>query len=483
MGTFAEDCADKYAFTREAQDEFALASLSRALAANNDGTFAWEIAPVTVAGRKGDVVIDHDEQPAKATPDKIPHAQARVPQGRHGDRRQLELDLRRRRGAGADAPLDGREARPQAARGDRRARDARAGAGAGSRPRRSARSRSCYAKTGWTTTDVDLFEINEAFAVVTMAAMKEHGLPHDQVNVHGGACALGHPIGASGARIVVTLLGALRKHGRQARRRGAVHRRRRGDRDGDRAACDARCDRRMRVVPLDTWLAVRACACVLLVADAGPEPALPRLAHAVRRGARRASCRSPARPPGFVVHIAGGGARALGRARRGARCAYDACAGPAPPTCCGSRGTLARPPDAAAARRDLRRGAAPARCTATGVAHRASSIRRWRCSSSRCSRSSSIRRAAACWRSRCVLGAIADRDRRGRRPAVRARGGARSVRPLARRDARPGRCGAAPARRRARRAGGASRAAHRAVRKRRRSDWSRAPRPPRPARS
>ncbi len=105
MGTFAEDCARKYEFTREQQDQFALTSLSRALTANNDGTFAWEIAPVTVTGRKGDVVIDKDEQPAKASPDKIPHAEARVPQGRHGHGGQFELDLGRRRRARAHAPL------------------------------------------------------------------------------------------------------------------------------------------------------------------------------------------------------------------------------------------------------------------------------------------------------------------------------------------------------------------------------------------
>ena len=98
--------------------------------------------------------------------------------------------------------------------------------------------RKLFEKTGWSAKDVDLYEINEAFAVVTMAAMKEHGLPHEKVNVHGGACALGHPIGASGARIMVTLLGALRKYGLQARRRFAVHRRRRGDRYGRRACLE-----------------------------------------------------------------------------------------------------------------------------------------------------------------------------------------------------------------------------------------------------
>ena len=214
MGTFAEDCAGKYAFTREAQDAFALASLSRALAANNDGTFAWETAPVTVAGRKGDVVIDRDEQPAKASPDKIP--QLRPAFRKDGtvtaansssisDGAAALVLMRRsqaeRRGVKPLAVIVGHATHAQEP-----AWFSTAPVGAIGK---------LYRKTGWTTKDVDLFEINEAFAVVTMAAMKEHGLAHEQVNVHGGACALGHPIGASGARIVVTLLGALRKHGKR----------------------------------------------------------------------------------------------------------------------------------------------------------------------------------------------------------------------------------------------------------------------------
>ena len=214
MGTFAEDCAGKYAFTREAQDAFALASLSRALAANNDGTFAWETAPVTVAGRKGDVVIDRDEQPAKASPDKIP--QLRPAFRKDGtvtaansssisDGAAALVLMRRsqaeRRGVKPLAVIVGHATHAQEP-----AWFATAPVGAIAK---------LYRKTGWTTKDVDLFEINEAFAVVTMAAMQEHGLAHGQVNVHGGACALGHPIGASGARIVVTLLGALRKHGKR----------------------------------------------------------------------------------------------------------------------------------------------------------------------------------------------------------------------------------------------------------------------------
>ncbi len=214
MGTFAEDCAGTYAFTREAQDAFALASLSRALAANNDGTFAWEIAPVTVAGRKGDVVIDKDEQPAKAMPDKIPLLKpafrkdgtvTAANSSSISDGAAALVLMRRstaeRRGL---APLAVIIAHATHAQEPGLFTTAPVGA-----------IEKLYRKTGWATKDVDLFEVNEAFAVVAMAAMKEHGIAHEKVNVHGGACALGHPIGASGARIVVTLLGALRKHGRK----------------------------------------------------------------------------------------------------------------------------------------------------------------------------------------------------------------------------------------------------------------------------
>jgi acetyl-CoA C-acetyltransferase len=214
MGTFAEDCAGKYAFTREEQDQFALASLSRALAANNDGTFGWEIAPVTVSGKKGDVLIDHDEQPAKASPDKIPllkpafRKDGTVTAANSSSISDgaaalvlMRRSLAERRGL---TPLAVIVAHATHAQEPAWFSTAPVGAIA-----------KLYAKTGWTTKDVDLFEINEAFAVVAMAAMKEHGLAHELVNVHGGACALGHPIGASGARIVVTLLGALRKHGKR----------------------------------------------------------------------------------------------------------------------------------------------------------------------------------------------------------------------------------------------------------------------------
>jgi len=212
MGTFAEECAASFGFSREAQDEFALASLSRALAANQDGTFAWEIAPVTVSGRKGEVVVDRDEQPAKAAPDKIPTLKPAF-------RKDGTVTA-----ANSSSISDGAAALVLMRRSTAEARGLKPLAVVVAHATHSQEPalfttapvgaiRKIYAKTGWTTRDVDLFEINEAFAVVTMAAMKEHGITHDRVNVHGGACALGHPIGASGARIVVTLLGALRKRG------------------------------------------------------------------------------------------------------------------------------------------------------------------------------------------------------------------------------------------------------------------------------
>jgi acetyl-CoA C-acetyltransferase len=212
MGTFAEECATSFAFTRAAQDEFALASLSRALAANNDGTFAWEIAPVTVAGRKGEVVHDKDEQPAKAAPEKIPQLKpafrkdgtvTAANSSSISDGAAALVLMRRstaeKRGLKPLAVIHGHATHAQEP-----GLFTTAPIGA---------IRKVLARTGWTVADVDLWEINEAFAVVTMAAMKELALPHDRVNVHGGACALGHPIGASGARILVTLIGALRKYG------------------------------------------------------------------------------------------------------------------------------------------------------------------------------------------------------------------------------------------------------------------------------
>lgn len=214
MGVFAEQCADKFHFSREAQDEFALRSLSRALAANNDGSFAWEIAPVTVPGRKREVVIDKDEQPAKASPDKIPGLK---PAFRKDGTVTAANSSSISDGAAALVLMrrslaERKGLKPLAVILDHATHAQEPGwfttAPVGA-------MRKLYAKVGWKPEDVDLYEINEAFAVVTMAAMQEHGLPVDKVNIHGGACALGHPIGASGARIVVTLLGALRKFGKK----------------------------------------------------------------------------------------------------------------------------------------------------------------------------------------------------------------------------------------------------------------------------
>ncbi|MCW5596532.1 MAG: acetyl-CoA C-acetyltransferase [Rhodocyclaceae bacterium] len=212
MGTFAEDCAGKFQFTREQQDAFAIASTQRALAANKDGTFAWETAPVTVSGRKGDVVIDKDEQPFKAQLEKIPtlkpafRKDGTVTAANSSSISDGAAALVMMRRSTADrlglAPLAVVVGHSTHAQEPGWFTTAPVGA-----------LRKLFEKTGWTADEVDLFEINEAFAVVTMAAMKEHNLPHEKVNVHGGACALGHPIGASGARILVTLIGALKKTG------------------------------------------------------------------------------------------------------------------------------------------------------------------------------------------------------------------------------------------------------------------------------
>ena len=214
MGVFAEQCADKFGFSREQQDQFALRSLARARKATEDGTFGWEIAPVTVPGRKGDVVIDQDEQPAKASPDKIPGLK---PAFRKDGTVTAANSSSISDGAAALVLMrrslaERKGLKPIAVILDHATFAQEPGwfttAPVGA-------MKKLFAKVGWKPEDVDLYEINEAFAVVTMAAMKEHGLPADKVNVHGGACALGHPIGASGARIIVTLIGALRKLGKK----------------------------------------------------------------------------------------------------------------------------------------------------------------------------------------------------------------------------------------------------------------------------
>ena len=213
MGSFAEECAKKFTFTREAQDAFAVKSLERAQKANKEGWFAWEITPMalnssTRAG-KDERFIETDEQPFKANFDKIPTLKPAFAKdgtvtaansSSISDGGAALVMMRRstaeKRGL---SPITGHATHAQEP-----GWFTTAPVGA---------MQKLFDKTGWSAADVDLYEINEAFAVVTMAAMHEHKLPHEKVNVHGGACALGHPIGASGARILVTLIGALRKYG------------------------------------------------------------------------------------------------------------------------------------------------------------------------------------------------------------------------------------------------------------------------------
>ena len=214
MGVFAEDCVAKYNFSREAQDQFAIASTQRAKKANEDGSFDWEMAPVTLPGKSGDTVIKFDEQPFKAKLDKIPGLKPAFKNGGTitaanassiSDGAAALVLMREstaaRLGCKPIARIVGHAVHAQAP-----AWFSTAPAGAIDK---------VLKKTGWAAKDVDLWEVNEAFAAVTMAAMVEFKLPHEIVNIHGGACALGHPIGASGARIVVTLLGALRQVGKK----------------------------------------------------------------------------------------------------------------------------------------------------------------------------------------------------------------------------------------------------------------------------
>ncbi|NML28246.1 acetyl-CoA C-acetyltransferase [Zoogloea dura] len=212
MGTFAEDCAGSYGFTREQQDAYAIASLTRAQAAIKDGSFEWEITPVTVAGRKGDVTITSDEQPPKANLEKIPSLK---PAFRKDGTVTPANSSSISDGAAALVLM---RASTAAAKGLKPIARIVGHSTHAHQPNLFATApvgamQKLLAKTGWTTADVDLWEINEAFAVVTMAAIHDLKLDHAKVNIHGGACALGHPIGASGARIIVTLLGALRKTG------------------------------------------------------------------------------------------------------------------------------------------------------------------------------------------------------------------------------------------------------------------------------
>lgn len=212
MGVFAQRTADKYDISREAMDNFAIASLERSLAAIKNGGFADEITPVTVSGRGGDTVVDTDEQPGKAKPEKIP--QLKPAFAKDGSVTA----------ANSSSISDGASAMVLASREEAEKR--------GLTPQARIVAHATHArlpaeftlapigaiekvlkKAGWSRDDVDLFEINEAFAVVTLAAINELGLDPDKVNVHGGACALGHPIGSSGSRIMVTLINALKQRG------------------------------------------------------------------------------------------------------------------------------------------------------------------------------------------------------------------------------------------------------------------------------
>lgn len=212
MGTFAEDCAEHYQFTREEQDEFALGSLSNALAAQESGAFEGELTEVTVKTRKGEVVTDADEQPKSARPDKIPTL---TPAFREGGTVTAANSSSISDGAAALvlASEEAAAARGLQVRGHILGHASHAQAPGWFTTAPVPAARKLMAQIGWDVEDVDLWEVNEAFAVVPMAFMREMGIPREKVNVNGGACALGHPIGASGARIMVTLLNALEKRG------------------------------------------------------------------------------------------------------------------------------------------------------------------------------------------------------------------------------------------------------------------------------
>jgi acetyl-CoA C-acetyltransferase len=212
MGTFAEDCAESYQFTRQAQDDFATASLMRAQRAVADGSFDSEIEPVGIETKGKTTAVSQDETPIKTDPGRIP---ALKPAFRAGGTVTAANSSSISDGAAALVLMRAREAER---RGLSPLAMVRGCATHAQEPSAFPTApigamRALFERTGWSADVVDLFEVNEAFAVVAMAAMRDLNLPHDKVNVHGGACALGHPIGASGARIVVTLLSALEKHG------------------------------------------------------------------------------------------------------------------------------------------------------------------------------------------------------------------------------------------------------------------------------
>jgi acetyl-CoA C-acetyltransferase len=213
MGVFAELCADNYQFTREQQDEFAISSLAKAKQAIEDGSFSAEVTPVTIKSRKGDITLEHDEQPLKARPEKIPSL-------RPAFKKDGSVTA-----ANASSISDGAAAMVLMKQSQAEAKGLKPLAkivGHTTHARKPeeftiapvSAMKDLLNKVSWSVDDVDLFEINEAFAVVTMAAIKDLNLDKDKVNVHGGACALGHPIGTSGTRILVTLISALQKYGK-----------------------------------------------------------------------------------------------------------------------------------------------------------------------------------------------------------------------------------------------------------------------------
>ena len=213
MGTFAQDTANEYQLTREAQDAYSIESLRRAQAAIASGAFKAEIVPVTVVSRAGETVVDTDEAPGKGRPDKIPSLKpafakdgtitAATSSSISDGAAALVLSRASTAAAGGQMPVARIVAHAAHAQAPKDFTTAPVGA-----------ITKCLAKAGWDIADVDLFEINEAFACVAMFAMRDLGISHDKVNVHGGATALGHPIGASGARIITTLIGALQTHGK-----------------------------------------------------------------------------------------------------------------------------------------------------------------------------------------------------------------------------------------------------------------------------
>ena len=213
MGTFAQDTANAYQLTREAQDAYAIESLRRAQKAIADGAFKQEIVAVTVATRKGDVIVDTDEQPGKGMPDKIPTLKAAfakdgtITAATSSSISDGAAALVLTRQSVADANGQNPIARIVAHAAHAQEPSAFTTAPVGA-------INKCLEKAGWTIGDVDLFEVNEAFACVAMFAMHDLGIAHDKINVHGGATALGHPIGASGARIITTLVAALQRHGK-----------------------------------------------------------------------------------------------------------------------------------------------------------------------------------------------------------------------------------------------------------------------------